>query len=168
MKKIYFYLGKIGSGKSHVAKAFAEKLSRADIPHLFIEVSDLVKQTASEYHGPNPTREQLQALKEKLKANPNWLLDAILNLISRSNDDIIIISGLREKWILEQIEKKYGTARIAIVEADEELRMKRRQLSPEEFKTAEERDKKIGVDELIDSVRHRADVVPNNFERDSN
>jgi len=165
MKKLKFYLGKLGCGKSHVANlAFMTSQELGDDP-CFIEVSDLVTEFAKNITGKeNPSREEQQAVKEHMKSDPTWLLDSIVNKIESVDTKCIYISGLREKWIFDILEEKYGRSEVYLVVANDDLRMQRRGLTSEEFAEAQARDDQIGLGELLESVSNRANVIENNYE----
>lgn len=166
MKRIRLFLGRLGSGKSHIAKQQFELSEELGEDPYYIEVSDLVTRFAQQITGKkNPTREEQQGVKQRMKNNPNWLLDAIIQEIERAPTDCIYLSGLREKWIFDKLQEKYGLIDVTVVEADAELRQKRRNLTLEQFNAAEERDDKIGLKELLESVESQASVVENNYEQ---
>lgn len=165
MKRIYLYLGKVGSGKSHIARQQYELMEELGKEPFYIEVSALVTDFAKKITGKeNLSREELQGVKAQMKNDPNWLLDSIIEQIESVSTNTIVLSGLREKWIYDKLVEKYGKMRVTIVEADSELRRNRRELSSEQFKAAEERDNQIGLGELLESVGDHAVVVENNYE----
>lgn len=165
MKRILFYLGKLGCGKSYVARIDYMNSQELDDDPCFIEVSDLVTRFAKQITGKeNPSREEQQAVKDQMKNDPNWLLNSITKEIDQANTKCIYVCGLREKWIFDVLETLYGSGEVIIVEADDELRRNRRGLSEEEFAEAQARDDKIGLSELLDSVTGRAKTVINNYE----
>lgn len=169
MKKLIFYIGKIGSGKSHTAlRREADVSAKKKIPCEYIEVSELVLEQAAKLAksevGLRPSRKECQEVKQKMmKENPRWLLDLLLQGITNSLSDTIFVSGLREKWIFDELEARYPNVEIYIVEADEEVRAKRRSITLEELRRQEERDNEIGLGAFLEAVRNRAKIIENNY-----
>lgn len=163
MRELVFFLGKLGSGKSYIAKKEFAACLQMGMSIDYIEVSDLVSDFAREITGKeNPSREDLQLVKEKMKDSPNWLLDSLINKIEETQHSRVIVCGLREKLILDALEKKYGSGEIFIIEARDEVRRERRGLSLDEFIEADMRDYNIGLYRLLESVQDRAKVIKNN------
>lgn len=160
-RNLFFFIGRLGSGKTYIAREYEKKLQGQGFLTTFIEVSDIM----STFLPPNPTREQKQELKEKFKANPRFLIDRLIECIKNAPSESIIISGLREYWIYDELQRLYWVNRVVIVEAPAELRRKRRGYTEEEFKLAEERDDKIGVGELIKNLSSVAFFEQNIFEQ---
>lgn len=168
MKKLRLFVGKLGSGKSFIAKQQYELAQELGENPSYIEVSDLVTEFARKLTGKDePSREDLQAVKQHMKDNKNWLLDSIVEAIENAPSNVIYLSGLREGWILDKLEELYGEADITVVEADSELRRKRRDLSEDDFEEASKRDDLIGLGDLLKNVKDRASVVVNNYEYES-
>ena len=165
MRELIFYLGKLGSGKSCLAKREYKTCLQMGMNIGYLEISELVKEFFINLTGQSkPTRNDLQLVKERMKGDRNWLLNIIIERIESMSCQRIIISGLREKWILEELEKKYGSGEIFIINANKELRRKRRGLTVKEFEESEERDNKIGLEELLSSIEDRATTIVNNYE----
>jgi hypothetical protein len=160
-KNLLFFIGRLGSGKTYVAKQYEKQLQIMGYTTTFIEVSSIM----NTFLPPNPTREQKQELKEKLKNHPRFLIDSLIEAIKKAPTTEIIISGLREYWIYDELQRQYSVKQVFIVNAPAELRRKRRGYTEEEFKLAEERDDKIGVGELIEKLTQGACVIQNIFEQ---
>lgn len=163
-KIIYFFIGRLGSGKTYIAKQFEKQLQEQGQTTSFIEVSDLVGEVAIALFGSD-SRESKQLVKEKMKENPRFLIDQLIQRIIIANSDVVIISGLREYWIYEELKRRYKKGDVYIVDADAELRKKRRSYTDEQFSKAEELDDKIGVGELIEKVSPFAKRIDNNYEK---
>lgn len=157
MKNLYFYIGRIGSGKTHFANKFAPTIKGGAY---VIEVSTVMRTFAP----LNATRDQLQAVKLQMKANPRFLVNEIIRQIEAAPSEHIIISGLRELWIYNELTTRYNTVGTLIVNSAPELRRARRNMSPQEFAEAEKRDDDIGVGELINTLAPIATMITNNYE----
>jgi len=164
MKKLHFFVGRLGSGKTYIAKLLQQQYKDQDKQTLFIEVSDIVGNFAKKLFGANPTREDKQRVKEMMKSNPDFILNEIQSQIEVTTAEYVIISGLREYWIHKELEKQYGQVEVTLVEADTTLRRVRRNYSQEEFEVAEQRDDQIGIGEYIEKIRSRALLCINNYE----
>ena len=162
--KLQFFVGRLGSGKTFIAKLCQQQHKENDKKTLFIEVSDIVGDFAKKLFGENPTREDKQRVKEMMTNDPKFILNEIVRRINEVTVDFVIISGLREYWIHEELEKLYGEADITYVEALASLRQKRRNYSKEEFEVAELRDEQIGIGYYILKIKSRAAIYINNYE----
>lgn len=163
-KTIYFFIGFIGSGKTYVAKQFEKTLQEQGKETCFIEVSDLVGEAAKAYFGSD-SRENKQMIKEKMKDNPRFLIDELIKRIDLATADEVIISGLRESWIYEELKRRYKVGDVYLIDADAEARKNRRSYTDEQFAKAEELDNKIGVGELVEKVSPIAKRIDNNYEK---
>ena len=164
MKKLYFFVGRLGSGKTYIAKLLQQQYKEEGKSTLFIEVSDIVGDFAKKLFGANPTREDKQRVKEMMKSDPDFILNEMQNRIEAIAAEHIIISGLREYWIHQELEKQYGRAEVTLVEAREDLRKKRRNYNDKEFVEAELRDDQIGIGAYIETIKGRAALRVNNYE----
>ena len=162
--KLHFFVGRLGSGKTYVAKLCQQQHEKKNKSTLFIEVSDIVGDFAKMLFGENPTREDKQRVKELMRSDPKFILNDIVRRIDNVVVDFVVISGLREYWIQEELEKRYGVADVTYVEARSSLRQKRRNYSDEEFKAAELRDDQIGIGAYIEKIKNRAVLYLNNYE----
>jgi 2-hydroxy-3-keto-5-methylthiopentenyl-1-phosphate phosphatase len=162
--KLHFFVGRLGSGKTYVAKLCQQQHEKKNKKTLFIEVSDIVGDFAKKLFGNNPSREDKQRVKEMMKNDPKFILNEIIRRIDEVVVDFVIISGLREYWIQEELEKRYGAADVTYVDARPGLRQKRRGYSDEEFKAAESRDDQIGIGSYIEKIKSRATLYQNNYE----
>lgn len=168
MKTIHLFVGEIACGKSYIAKDYAKYLLRSGCDSTYIEVSDIMTDVArARFNIDKPTREQLQAIKDQLKAEPRFLLDRILELIEKSPHNHILLVGLRELWIFKELKSLYTFGTIMIVEAQASARAKRRNYTELEMQQATERDNKIGNKDLLDYLasneQHR--VINNDYEQ---
>lgn len=139
----YFIYGKLGSGKTAIGRAFAE---RTALPRL--EVSDVVKSLMKA-----TDRQALQSSIDKSDV-VEQIKEHIVQFALQSSNGCIICGG-REPRQLVALEEQYPkivVRRIAIC-ANEYTRytrlLQRDGCSVEEFYKYEERDRKIGIDILM-------------------
>jgi hypothetical protein len=165
-KTIFFFIGELKSGKSYVARQFEKKLQQEGRTTSFIEVSDIVGEIAKALFGDD-SRESKQAVKDKMKENPRFLADQLLQKIETASVDSVVISGLREYWIFEELKKRYHVGEVYLVDADAALRQNRAKYTDEQFQKASDLDNKIGVKELIEKVSPFAKRIDNNYEKAS-
>lgn len=166
MKNIQLFLGRIGSGKSYIARLQQEVTEKIGKETFFIEVSELVEQFAKRVlKKENPSRTDLQGVKDKMKKDPNWLLNMLIEKIESTPNEEIFVSGLREKWIYDILVQRYDKIYTYIIQANAELRRKRRDLTQKQFLEAEERDDQIGLKDLLAAVKSKAVLIINEHEK---
>ncbi len=160
-KSLHFYIGRLGSGKTHLAKQYTESLNRTyNLDAVFIDVSTVMKS----FVGSNATREQLQDFKNLMKEEPRFLVDELHRLINSVPNKEFVITGLREPWIYKELSKTYKVRQVVFVDAKPHLRRQRRKLAQDVFEQQEAKDKSLGIDELIELVSSVATVIGNDFE----
>jgi len=135
-------VAKMGGGKGFVAKALGKELS---LP--VIEVSDIVKRISNA-----SARKDLQLELNNHKDNPNWLYDEIKKEI----DGDCLISGIREPFLLDQLEKDFGKENIKVTKvmiSDKRRRerlVERDKKSLEEIIGEEKKDEGLGINETLE------------------
>lgn len=146
MKKIIFYSGRLCSGKSTIAKEYA-KLNNL----VFVEASDIVRDLL----------ELIDASREAMQGKPElgpMIAAQIYNMLADAEYGLVV-SGVRQVEIitmleaLDAVEFEYNW-----IEVDKEERLKRylsrarkedvNALTEAAFNKAEERDEKLGLEEL--------------------
>lgn len=154
-------VGKLGSGKTFIAKRIAE-----DLGWDFIEVSDIVSKILKK--SKEDGREDLQE-GLKGKTGSQLLLDEIKNhLIKRE----IVLCGSREPWHVYNLFKLDGIYDpIVYVEADDYTRYIRickrdGYITPAQFDQMNLRDKELGMDILMSGSTFSINIIDNGLNAD--
>lgn len=140
-------IGKLKSGKSKLADILHDATE-----YPMIEVSRLVK-----WFAHSGVRKDLQLEREKHKDNPNWLYDEVKGLIAINT----IVSGIREKYLLDQLRKDFGDQEIVVIAAEISDKERQRRAAAidkkteQEFLEDDERDKQFDIDELIANADYK-------------
>lgn len=152
MKRLIGIAGMPGAGKSTVAKS-AENLG---IP--VVAMGDIVREEAILRKIP-PTPENLGRLMKKLRleGGPGIIARKCFSKIDESEEEIIVIDGIRSLDEVEEFKKKYGEIAIIAVHASPKTRfqrLKRRGRSDDprnwrEFIERDLRELEVGIGNVI-------------------
>lgn len=149
-------VGRLRSGKSVITGTIAEATE-----YPVVEVSDIVKRIAGVKVKPTDksVREKLQLEKDKHKDNKDWLYSEIKKEVESLDPGCppnIIVSGIREVYLLQQLEKDFGELLVIGIMISDKIRMQRAKEmdghTEEQFLKDEERDVKIGIVEVMKEV----------------
>ena len=149
---IIFIVGKIGSGKSTIAKQISDL---TDFP--FFNISDFVKQSAEESLAKGKgilDRKVLQAELDKHK-NPDWLFDRIHKKTKALPNFILV--GPREPYLIykfKELKAIHKKILFVLVRANQLVRYERickrdGHIYPPSFKREEQRDETLGLDIIM-------------------
>lgn len=144
---IIVLVGRLGSGKSKLAKYLVESLDFRNFH--FIEVSDLVKEIIQSQNRSSLVRESLHRKQE----DPMWLAEPLRQkLVAHKN---WVVSGVRELVLLDTIRDLGQKVHVVRLTCDDKVRLKR---CKDKFKTlselraADEVDNGLGLLDVLASV----------------
>jgi len=139
----------MGGGKGLVAKELAKALG---FP--VFEVSDIVREVTN-----SKDRKTLQ-LETENQEDPMWLYKKIKAKI----DGNCVISGIRESFLIEELQKDFGKENITVTKIEicdksrRERLMGRDNKSLEEILSDEKRDEKLGIVETLTLAEYFVDT----------
>lgn len=135
-------VGGLSSGKTTIAKIFAEKLNCK-----VIEISSLVKKFTK-----SSDRKKLQDEIHKHKDNVNWLYDEWvheLNSVARGFN-VVVVSGIREPILLCKMMESNAVVSVSVITNDfiryKRLVEREGYISSNDFRLANKKDKELGLD----------------------
>lgn len=139
--KIIGLVGRLAAGKGYVANLLSEQFNA----HV-VTLSNILRQVASQAGEPNPNRQYLQDLGDRLRQEQGAQVLVQIAIDISVGYDFLVIEGIRNTAEVDCVKKHYGD--IIAVTADREVRFNRllqraRSDDPktwEEFLVMEEKD----------------------------
>lgn len=162
--KVIGITGRIGSGKSTLIKELLKRLPSAER----VASSDILKETLLLWNLPE-TRKNLLFLSQVMRVHykRNITVDVVVQRISNSDTEVVIIDGIRGNQIYE-ILNSYKKSLLIAVQCDSNKRYERikcrtdkkdeTKMSHGDFLSLE----KKGFQKELDNIESRADIYINN------
>lgn len=148
------FVGRQGSGKTHLGKTLAHTLSCGRI-----EVSDVVRSL-----NKGLSRKDLPATAKKTAKNPEWLGEKVSECLAHVRDEkggqVLVLTGCRERALHKYLEKCGLTLHMYEIHAEPFTRCERvlrmgKVKSEVEFLDHEVRETKMGIKQVLDDARTR-------------
>lgn len=148
--------GKVGSGKSSLAKALVDETG-----HSHVSFGDFVRKQAKD-EGQDPTsRKILQQIgKNFIKKDIEKFCIDVLDQVDWRNQDIFIIEGIRHIEVLKTLKRILKSHNVVLVylEIDENERKKRLNLTDNDLNKIDSHSTEIQLDNVLKS---EADLIVN-------
>lgn len=148
--------GKVGSGKSSLAKALVDKTG-----HSHVSFGDFVRKQAKDEGQDPSSREVLQQIGEKFinKDIEKFCID-VLGQIDWKSQNIFIVEGIRHLEVLKTLKRILKSHDVVLIylEIDENERKKRLNLTDKDLNKIDSHSTEIQLDDILKS---EADLVIN-------